>query len=469
MVTTSPLVIVGSGPAGMAAAVEAARASLTVHIYDENASPGGQIYRQAPPPMRSEGTASVGREAERGKRLRAEFEAAGDRIVLHQGATVWGVFSERTLVVWEGGRSVEVRPEVLVLATGAYDRPVPLPGWTLPGVYTAGASQLLVKTQGLRPGKRALVAGTGPLLPVVAGQLAQVGVQVLAVLEAASLRGAWRALPRAWGQWALLGDAWRYWRGLRSAAIPYRRSRTVARILGTGAVEAAVTVALDEAWRPVPGTEQIVDVDVVCLGFGFVPSTQLSQLLDCEHRYTAELGGWVPVVSAAMETTMPGVFAVGDGAGIGGALAAALQGRIAGIAAAARLGALSPPEAAARMQPHQVSLGRLRRLREVLDGLTCVRDGLTDLITPETIVCRCEEVTAAELGEAMAEGMADLAHVKRMTRAGMGYCQGRMCGPALAGLLARRTGVSPETIGPLSIRPPVKPVPLEVMATLHNT
>ena len=465
---TPRIAIIGAGPAGMAAAIEAARAGLTVHVYDENATPGGQIYRQPLAPMQTMNGPLAGRESARGKRLLEELRAAGSQVVLHQAAIVWGVFEERTLVVWENERSEQVRPETLVLAAGAYDRPVPLPGWTLPGVYTAGGTQALVKTQGILPGQRVLIAGTGPLLPVVAGQLARAGAQVMAVLEAASLRGAWRAVPRLWGQWALLGDAWHYWRNLQAARIPYLRSRTVARILGTEAVRAAVTVALDDAWRPLPGTEQTVDVDAVCLGFGFVPSIQLTQLCDCEHRYAPELGGWIPITFANMETTRPGIFAAGDATGIGGAMAAVWQGRIAGIAAAARLGALPPAVAAARMRPHQRALARLRRLREVLDGLTCVRDGLAELITPDTVICRCEEITAAEIHALLDEGALDLAQLKRMSRAGMGYCQGRMCGPALAALLARRTGVGMETIPPLSIRPPVKPVPIEVMATLDE-
>jgi len=227
-------------------------------------------------------------------------------------------------------------------------------------------------------------------------------------------------------------------------------------------------VALDDAWRPVPGTEQTVDVDAVCLGFGFVPSTQLTQLCGCEHRYAPELGGWIPVISSEMETTTPGVFSAGDATGIGGAMVAVRKGRIAGIAAAARLGALTSPEAAVRMKPHQRALARLRRLREVLDDLTCIQDGLADLITPDTVICRCEEITAAEIHAAFDEGTVDLAQLKRMTRAGMGYCQGRMCGPALGSLLARRMGLGMDAIPQLSIRPPVKPVPIEVMATLDE-
>lgn len=458
--------IVGAGPAGMAAAIEAARAGVTVHVWDENPRPGGQIYRQPLAPLRA--ASNGARDAERGRRLLAELEAQASRVVLHSGALVWGVFDERTLTIAKPNGSVSVRPETLVLAQGAYDRPVPLPGWTLPGVYTAGACQLLVKSQGVLPGKRILVAGTGPLLAVVAGQLARAGATVVGVLEASSLAGGWRAAPWVWGQWELLGDAWHHWSELRRAGIPFHRARTVASILGDAEVRGAITVALDDEWRPLPGTESRVDVDTVCLGFGFLPSTELAQLAGCEHRWVRERGGWVPARSAEMETTVPGVYAAGDGAGIGGSMVAVLEGRIAGIAAARRLGALSPGEAAQRLAPHQKALAPLMRLRAVIDDLTCVRDGLAELITPDTIVCRCEEVTAREILEVIDEGAQDVAEVKRLTRAGMGPCQGRMCASAVATLLARRRGRSPAAAGAPSVRPPVKPVPIEMLAMLSE-
>jgi D-hydroxyproline dehydrogenase subunit alpha len=454
--------VVGAGPAGMAAAIELARVGVTTHLYDANATPGGQIYRVPPAPLR----APADREAARGARLRAELDAAGAGVVRHPGAVVWGAFDQRTLGVRERDAAVLVRPAALVLATGAYDRPVPIPGWTLPGVYTAGACQVLVKTQGVLPGRRVLVAGTGPLLPVVAAQLAKAGAHVVAVLEAASLRGAWTLLPRVRGQWRLVADAWRVWRDLRTAGLAVRPSRTVARILGAREVQGAVTVRLDAAWRPIPGSEQTVEVDAVCLGFGLVPSIQLGVLCGAEHRYVPDAGGFVPVRSDEMETTVPGIFAAGDGAGIGGARVAVLEGRIAGIAAAARLGALSPAEAAGRLRPHRAALRGARRVAAGLGRLTAIQDGLAELITPDTVVCRCEEVTAAEVAEVLDEGARELAEVKRMTRAGMGLCQGRMCHPALAALLARHTGRRPETLVPLSVRPPITPIPIDVLATL---
>jgi NADPH-dependent 2,4-dienoyl-CoA reductase/sulfur reductase-like enzyme len=372
--------VVGAGPAGMAAAAELARAGAAVHLYDENPTPG--------------------------------HPEAG--VTLHAGAVVWGVFEGRTLAVWDADRTALVRPDVVALATGAHERPVPLPGWTLPGVFTSGAD--------VPPGRRVVVAGATPHLPELAA------ARVVAVLDAAAASGA----------------------------------RTVARVLGTHAVEGVVTVGLDADWRPVPGSEATVEADAVCLGFGRVPAIQLGVLAGCEHRHVAEAGGWVPVRSDTLETTVSGVFAAGDAAGICGARLAETEGRIAGIAAAARLGALSPADAAARLRPLQDALPGLRR-----DCLACRHFArLAALVTPDTVLCRCESVTAAEVGEVLEEGAPDLAYVKRMTRAGMGLCQGRLCESGLAAFFAHRSGQSAGSLAPLSIRPPVRPVPLDVLAGL---
>jgi thioredoxin reductase/bacterioferritin-associated ferredoxin len=451
MTTTVQIAVVGGGPAGLAAAGEAARAGLTVHLYDERPALGGPVY---------------GRAAE--STLLAELHAAGPRIVRHQGATVWGIFESRTLAVWENDRADCVRPEVIVLASGAHDRPMPIPGWTLPGVTNAETMHALVETRALPRGWRVLVAGTGPVLPVVAGRLVRAGAEVVAVLDAASSERMPQALPSPWGEWALSGDAAADGNILRAARIPFVGSRTVARVVGDETVRAAVTVAVDEAWRPIQGSEERVEVAAVCFVWGSVPSTQLSQLCGAEHRYAVERGGWVPARSAEMETTVPRVFSTGDGAGIGGAAVAVLEGRMAGIAAAARLGAISPEVARSRGEPLQTALAPLRKSQALVGRLTATRAGLAELITPDTVICPCEAITGAQVDQALNEGAGDLGQIKRMTRAGMGQCQGRMCNPALTTMLAHRRGIPREAMAPPSIRPPVTPIPIHVLATLRD-
>ena len=326
----------------------------------------------------------------------------------------------------------------------------------------------LLETREVTPGQRVLVAGAGPLLPVVASRLVRAGAHVVAVLDAAPSGRMPRALPAPWSRWALSGDATADWHTLHAARVPYVASRAVARVAGDEAVREVITVAVDEDWRPVRGSEETLEVTAVCFLWGVVPSTQLSQMCGAEHEYAASLGGWVPRVSAEMETTAPGIFSAGDGAGLGGAAIAELEGRVAGIAAAARLGALSPRASRSRLRLHQSALVPLRKSRDVLGRLITTRPGLAELITPDTVICPCEGTTAAQVDQALDEGVGDLGQMKRMTRAGMGECQGRMCSPALANLIAHRRGIPLEAIAPPSIRPPVTPVPIHVLVTLSD-
>ena len=444
LMTISPQVaVVGGGPAGLAAAIEAARAGATVHLYDERPALGGPTYAHA-----AQAT------------LLPEVHAAGPRIVLHLGATVWGVFEQRTLAVWERERAEKVRAEVLILAAGAHRRVVPIPGWTLPGVVDAETIDSLAS------GQRVLVAGTGYQLPVVASRLLRAGAQIVAMLDAVPVPRTPRVLPAPWGRWPLSGDASVDWHALRAARVPFTGSRAVARVVGEDRVHEVVTVALDSDWHPVRGSEETLPVDAVCLVWDSVPSIQLPQMCGVDHEYAAERGGWVPAVSGDMETSVPGIFCVGDGAGIGGAALAVLEGRIAGIAAAARLSVLSSREARSRMRPHQSELAPLRKSRDMLGRLHMIRAGLADLITPDTVVCPCEGVTGARVDQALDEGVSELGQMKRMTRAGMGECQGRLCAPTLAQLIARRRDVPLSAIAPPSIRPPVTPLPIDVLVTL---
>jgi len=239
----------------------------------------------------------------------------------------------------------------------------------------------------------------------------------------------------------------------------------VARVVGDEKVREVVTVALDGDWRPVPGSEETLAVGAVCFVWDPVPSIQLSQLCGVAHEYVAERGGWVPAVSADMETSVLGIFCAGDGAGLGGAAMSALEGRIAGIAAASRLGVLSPSDARSRLRPHQSELAPLRKSRDVLHA---IKPGLAELVTPDTVMCPCEGVTGARVDQAFDEGVSELGQMKRMTRAGMGECQGRLCAPALAQLIARRRGAPLSAIAPPSFRPPVTPVPIDVLVTLAD-
>lgn len=462
-----PLVVIGGGPAGIAAAIEAARAGLTCMLVDEAARLGGQIYRQPSQDFRVQDPRALGKEFVHGERLRAEFEEIADRVAVRCDTSILAVSGEREVLWGRDGRTGLIGAPRLIIATGAYERPVPFPGWTLPGVMAAGGVQTLIKTMQVRPARRALVAGTGPLIFGAARRLHEVGVEVAAVLEAGSSVWPNEALLKAWRGWDFVQNAWENVQSLRRARIPILLNHTVFEAHGRQEVEAASFGAVDSRdWRPLKGTAQTEAVDLVCVSFGFVPNTELSVLAGCRQQYVDEVGGWVPVRDAMMRTTVPGIFAVGDGAGVGGAAAAVEEGRVAGITAAEEGGTITANEAARRRAAPLDRLRSLARAREALKEASRIRPGLLDLATPQTLVCRCEEVCLAEVRAALDAGARDLQAVKLLTRLGMGPCQGRNCAPAMGLYVSHATGRTPEHVGRINPRPPVKPVTLGALAKM---
>lgn len=447
------VVIVGAGPAGMSAALAMVRAGVRPLVIDDNPRPGGQIYRQPAPATQAVSTATK-------NPLVHEFLQQQDKFELMVETTAWGIFPTRRLAITRGSQSDIVAAEHLLLAPGAYEYLPPFPGWTLPGVMTPGGAQSLVKSMGVMPGKRALVAGSGPFLLVVAEQLHRVGVEVPAVVEMARTGEVWGALPRLLRHPRLLWEGASYHRRLRRAGIPLLRGHVLIEARGPGEVREAVIAPCDENGNPDRGRTRNLAVDTICAGYGFVPRVQLAQMAGCRLQFVDAIGGWVPIVNDELETSAPGVWVAGDGGGVAGVLVAVLEGALAGHAICRRLGAIDQGSYDRLCKPIQRQLARLAKFRSVLDRVFRIRPGLTTLADASTIVCRCEELTRAEVEAGVAVGGTDLPTLKVMTRLGMGPCQGLMCWPATARLIAARTGQSVEAVGPWSPRPPIMPVTL---------
>ncbi|TAK81992.1 MAG: FAD/NAD(P)-binding oxidoreductase [Betaproteobacteria bacterium] len=458
------MAIVGAGPAGLAAAIAARQVGVAAVVLDDNEQPGGQIYRQPPRGFSIDPATGIRDDQARGRRLLDDAARAG--VSVRNGVAVWNA-KPGALYCCQGDEAWTLQYETLILATGAYERPLPFPGWTLPGVFTSGGVQSLLKAQRIVAGKRVLLAGTGPLNLVVANQLADAGAQVLAVLELAR-PSVFDLLPMLAGRWELLAQGIGYVGRLAGRRIPIMRGWTIIEARGKEEVQSAVIAQVDDEWRPIPGSERVLEVDTVCLGFGLLPSTELSQLIGSEHRYAPELGGWIPVCDEYCETSMPGVFVAGDGAGIAGSLVALEEGRVAGLRAAMRLGRIDPKEFSAQAARSLARLRRLGRSRAVLDRISRPRPGLFERITPETVICRCEEVTASEVRKEIEDGATSLVELKARLRVGMGLCQGRICSSTLIELLAQGTGQRPEDVRPFSQRPPVKPIPVSALLALEE-
>jgi NADPH-dependent 2,4-dienoyl-CoA reductase/sulfur reductase-like enzyme len=387
-------------------------------------------------------------------------------MTLRTGTAVWGVFPPRRLALSGGAGPEFIEAEHLVLAPGAAEYVPPFPGWTLPGVMTPGCAQLLVKTMHVLPGRRALVAGTGPFLLVVADQLQRAGVEVVALVEAARTREALRALPGLLAHPRLLCEGLGYLFRLRRAGVPVWRGQLVIEARGGGEVREAVVAPCDAEGHPDRSRARAVAVDTLCVGYGFVPRTQLAQLAGCRLAFAEQRGGWAPEVDEHGRTSVPGVWVAGDGGGVGGAVVAQLQGTLAGLAVARELGALDRRTFNVKRRPLLRKIAWLGRFQAALARMAPLRPGFHALAAADTPVCRCEEVTRAEVEAGIAAGGIDVRTLKVMTRLGMGPCQGQMCWPAAARLIAERTGRPVVEAGPVSVRAPVGPLRLGDLAAL---
>jgi NADPH-dependent 2,4-dienoyl-CoA reductase/sulfur reductase-like enzyme len=430
------LAVVGAGPGGLAAALAAADVGTQVVVVDRGRFPGGQYLRQSgehprePPDL-----------------IRRAQSHAGIRFLL--GHEVWRAAGRTLHVAGVDGRSMRtLRPDAVVLAPGAYDRVVPFPGWQLPGVVTVGGAQAMLKGANRRIGDRVLVAGTGPLLLALATGLAAAGVRVVGVADPVRPHRWVRHMSTVVRAPRKLAQAARYRGQLLRHRVP----------VWTGWSLTEITSGEDLMIAKLRcGTkERAVTVDAVAVGHGFTPQVELASALGCELLVDPRDGSAVARVDADQRTTVDGVFAAGELAGVGGADAAVATGALAGLAAARHLGRLDTTAFQVASKPWRRRAAAARRFADALHEVHRIAPGWTAQIRDDTVLCRCEGVTFAAARAAIALGADDPRALKLLTRAGMGRCQGRLCGQAAADLLDC-------AVTPYAQRPIVTPVPLRLL------
>lgn len=459
--TDTDILIVGAGPAGMAAAVTARRHGLSVRVVDDQPAPGGQIWRAVETVAATPRAARLGEAYRAGAERAAAFRACG---ALHEpGAQLWQIEPGFRAFLTQDGKARIVCAKAVILAIGAQERPVPFPGWTLPGVLTVGAAQILLKTADSVPDEPVWIAGCGPLPLLYMTQLLAAGGQIAGFLDTTPhgrLGGALRHLPRALGRIGDLAKGLSWSLTLRRAGFPIIRHVAEIRADGEGRLEHV-------RYRTQDGREGEAAASVLLVHEGLVPNIHAPLALGCDMGWSAVQHCYAPVLDSWGETSQAGIFVAGDAAGIGGADAAEPRGRIAALAAAVRLGRLATDAAEAAAQSERATLARALALRPLLDALYAPRQ---QVFAPpdETIVCRCEEVTAGELRAAAAKGRPGPNQIKAFTRAGMGPCQGRQCGYTTAQIIAAAQDRSVDSVGFYRIRPPLKPVTLGELASLDE-
>lgn len=468
------LVVVGAGPAGLAAAIAAAEHGLTVLVVDEQPRPGGQIFRQ--PPVEFDASTAVATGPRWGRDLLARAENHAG-IAWALGRTAFGVVHDRDgagdsigVAVHSADGAAVYPARRLLIATGAYDLPVAFPGWTLPGVLTAGAVQSFIKSQRLLTARRLVLAGSHPILLVVADQLLAEGADIAEIAVARGLpqpRELMAWLPAGPGHVGLLAEAGRALIRVRRAGVPIRTSTIVTGAEGQDRLDGVRLAGVDGAWR-VRGPARRVAATGLVLGYGFQPATELARQAGCAMRWAPARGGWTVTHDGRMRTTAPGVYVAGEPTGVGGAEQSAAEGQLAGLAIAEDLN--RQPVAARRLgRAERRVRGAARFAGAVQRSFEPDRAGLAALSAPDTLACRCELVTRGELAAVLAANphLSTVNALKLECRSGMGMCQGRYCESTVAALVAAASGRSYEQVGYFSAHLPIRPVPVAALTALE--
>lgn len=461
MTDTFDLAIIGAGPAGLSAAIEARALGASVLVLDENAAPGGQVWR------------GVEASVAKGKALDADYAVGADLAATFRrsgaearfGATVWCIEGEApapaTSVFFSiAGAAQKIEAKRVLLATGATERPVPIPGWTLPGVMTIGAAQILLKTAGLAPQGNVWLAGQGPLLRLYAVQALAAGAHLTGILDLSPPvpLGLALHLPAMFGasDYVLKGLAWG--RKINAAGVPWVRASDLRAEADSDGKLARISFVTG-------GQSRTEDADLLLLHDGVIPNTQITRALSLPHDWDAAQACWRPRTDPYGRTSLDSIFVAGDGCGILGAQAALISGRVAALAALADIERIAHPEAQRRIGPLKQRLASHIAIRKMLDTLY---PPLFPHLDDATLVCRCEEVSAGQVREAVKLGCLGLNQMKSFTRCGMGPCQGRMCAATAAAVMAEASGVPVAEIEPYRGRFPTKPLTLGELAALDG-
>ncbi len=460
------VIIVGSGIAGLAAADLLSRHSLNVLVVDDNAHTGGQLVRTFPDRQAAYGGFEPDRFKRRGRRLATILRSRPVEFL--KGSQVLGLYPEGTLLVEDRRRRVlEYQTQNVILATGARERYLPFMGWTLPGVMSTGAAQILMKSSGILPGTNTLVGGCSPLMLVLAADILANGGQVHAILDQSWAARKFQALKAGPTVLPKILEGAFYLIRLAAARVPVRQGIRIVAARGDRELEAVVAAKADSSGRIIQGTEHIYRTDTLAVGYGFAPNIELPLQAGCAVAYAADKGGWFVAVDSSMATSIPGIYAAGETTGVAGAGKSFIEGRLAALCILFRKGRVARPgyksqtHALMRRHRQEIRFGQFFNL-----AFRPSPDAYAD-IPDDTTVCRCEEITFGEVRRQVNNGFTSLKGIKMATRCGMGSCQGRICGPVLFDIITALTGQPPTAVGCNSSRAPVKHVTLDALARLE--
>lgn len=451
------ILVVGAGPAGLSAAAFAGALGFDVTVLDENVRPGGQYYRQSRLAGRLD-EKIVGPSQTGGIELLDELDPVRVRICCE--TTVWGAGGPRTVLYTQDGRNGRITANAVIVATGAHERVLPFPGWTLPGVMTAGAAQTLLKAQAILPGKNIVIAGTGPFLYPVATQLAAAGASIKSVCELNRSR-LWPLLVnRPYRHLALYREALGYLVKMRRLGLAVQFGTTVVEAHGDTSLREVTIAQMDHNMVERPGSRRKVNADTLLTSFGFVPNTQVARLLGCELRWDELQKAHLVKADDRLQSSVPGIYVAGEIAGIGGHRVARAEGTVAAASAIEDLSARLNGASASRKRAAERARSAYRDFANHMVATFSLKPAILDLAKADTLICRCESVPRSEVEHHAAVWEGSQRAVKQNTRAGMGRCQGRICGYAVTQLVRNHTLDNTRPVVPDTARMPVKPLRL---------
>ena len=492
---TYHVAVIGAGIGGISTAHTLAGLGLKIVLIDENPHMGGQFLRQPFRPKGS-GTHGTGHDSGHGARSRlldrilpdpmvqagtalAEaVSAPGAGVDILHPAQVLGIFPDRRIWIMacpaagpaagQAARLMEIKADILVLAAGAREQYLPFKGWTLPGVMSLGAVQILMKSHRVLPGACTAIAGTSPLMMALAFDLLAYRGHVSALADSHSMLWKIGQLPFFVRHFSKLAQGARYAARLLWHRVPLLNGYSILEAQGHERMSRAVFARTGPDGLPIPGTDTVRQVDSLAVGHGFVPNIELPAQAGCRVTYDPALGGWAAAVTADMETSVKGIYAVGETTGIGGAEQSWVQGKIAGMAILERLGCIHPLQRRwdRFAKTRQKLYGRANTCRSygtLLNRMCRVSATAYGRIPDDTVICRCENITMQTIKQAVRNGFTSWSSIKKATRCGMGRCQARICGPIIQRILQALSGTEPDTIGPPVSRAPVKNLPVRLL------
>jgi NADPH-dependent 2,4-dienoyl-CoA reductase/sulfur reductase-like enzyme len=459
---SSQVIIVGAGPAGVRAAEALVTAGLRPIMIDEGTCDGGQIYRRQPTGFVRSYKTLYGTEANRARNLHQSFESLRESIDYRPETLAWGLW-EKQLYVSSGNRGEAFDFSALIVAGGATDRLMPVPGWELAGVYSMGAAQIALKAQAVAIGRQVVLMGSGPLLYLVANQYLDAGANVAAVVDTAPTGSRFKALPLLFARPGLLAKGISLAARLRFNGVPVYRGATPLSIKG----DASNGVG-SVRFRSRTGSEREISCDAIALGWHLRPESQLADLARCDFHFDPVTHQWLPSIDTDGRSSISGVYLAGDGVRLLGAEGAEIAGRLAALAVLNDLGHAAPVDERVRLRRRLDVMDRFHR------GLAVAfpwQPAAVRELADDAVICRCESITAGDIRETIrVKGAVEVNRTKALCRVGMGRCQGRYCSDAAAEIIAAETNSSVEQVGRLRGQAPIKPLAVltEQAGTITN-